>query len=192
LAGALVPLVGTAPTNYNFVAVDYNRETGLVGNGSTKYLDSHYVYPVEYLSNHHIAVYSTSSVSSTMHLAGLDEASKRVRIGFANNVFYTSANSTTVFSSSTAASGTIGLARASASSFTRFDNKTAATVTANSSSSISSVNSYVYTTNTGTNTPQIYYSSARLAFYSHGESLDLALLDARVTTLMSDLAAAIP
>jgi hypothetical protein len=40
LAGALVPLAGTAPTNNNFVDADYNRETGLVGNGSTKYLDS--------------------------------------------------------------------------------------------------------------------------------------------------------
>ena len=40
LNGALVPLVGIAPTNFNFVAGDYNRKTGLVGDGSTKYLDS--------------------------------------------------------------------------------------------------------------------------------------------------------
>jgi hypothetical protein len=33
LAGALVPLVGTAPTNNNFVDADYNRETGLSGMG---------------------------------------------------------------------------------------------------------------------------------------------------------------
>jgi hypothetical protein len=40
LAGALVPLAGAAPSNNNFVDADYNRETGLKGNGSTKYLDS--------------------------------------------------------------------------------------------------------------------------------------------------------
>ena len=40
LTGALIPLVGTVPTNFNFVSGDYNRETGLVGDGSTKYLDS--------------------------------------------------------------------------------------------------------------------------------------------------------
>jgi hypothetical protein len=40
LNGALVPLVGTAPTNFNFVDWCYNRKTGLVGDGSTKYLDS--------------------------------------------------------------------------------------------------------------------------------------------------------
>jgi hypothetical protein len=40
LNGALVPLAGTAPTNFNFISGDYNRKTGLVGDGSTKYLDS--------------------------------------------------------------------------------------------------------------------------------------------------------
>jgi hypothetical protein len=36
------------------------------------------------------------------------------------------------------------------------------------------------------------YSDARLAFYSIGESLNLTLLDARVTTLINAFAAAIP
>jgi hypothetical protein len=35
-------------------------------------------------------------------------------------------------------------------------------------------------------------ANARLAFYSIGESLDLALLDARVTALINAFAAAIP
>jgi hypothetical protein len=35
-------------------------------------------------------------------------------------------------------------------------------------------------------------ANARLAFYSIGESLDLALLDTRVTTLVNAFAAAIP
>jgi hypothetical protein len=36
------------------------------------------------------------------------------------------------------------------------------------------------------------FSNARLAFYSIGENLDLALLDTRVTQLMTDLNNAIP
>jgi hypothetical protein len=40
LAGALTPLKGAAPTNYNFVGADYHRYQGLLGDGSTKYLDS--------------------------------------------------------------------------------------------------------------------------------------------------------
>ena len=35
------------------------------------------------------------------------------------------------------------------------------------------------------------YTAARLSFYSIGEHIDLALLDTRVSTLMTDLAAAI-
>jgi hypothetical protein len=38
LSGALVPLVGGSITNANFVSVDYNRRTGLQGNGTNKSL----------------------------------------------------------------------------------------------------------------------------------------------------------
>jgi hypothetical protein len=38
----------------------------------------------------------------------------------------------------------------------------------------------------------VYTSSSRLAFYSIGESLDLALLDARVTDLINAFAVTIP
>jgi hypothetical protein len=40
LAGALTPLKGAAPTNYNFVGADYHRYQGLRGDKSTKYLDT--------------------------------------------------------------------------------------------------------------------------------------------------------
>jgi hypothetical protein len=38
LSGALVPLVGGSITNANFVSADYNRRTGLQGNGTNKSL----------------------------------------------------------------------------------------------------------------------------------------------------------
>ena len=40
LNGCLVPLKGTAPTNFNFVSADYNRITGLKGDGNTKYINT--------------------------------------------------------------------------------------------------------------------------------------------------------
>ena len=42
LNGVLVPLAGAAPTNNGFVGAgtDYNRKTGLLGNGSSKWLNS--------------------------------------------------------------------------------------------------------------------------------------------------------
>jgi hypothetical protein len=57
LNGALVPLKGHAPTNFNFVAGDYNRKTGLVGDGSTKYLNSNRNNNVDPQNSRHLAVF---------------------------------------------------------------------------------------------------------------------------------------
>ena len=57
LAGALVPLVGTAPTNFNFDSEDYNRKTGLKGNGSDKYLASNRNNNADPKDNKHLSVY---------------------------------------------------------------------------------------------------------------------------------------
>lgn len=40
LNGLLVPVKGTAPTLNNFTIDDYNRKTGITGDGSTKYINS--------------------------------------------------------------------------------------------------------------------------------------------------------
>jgi hypothetical protein len=53
-----------------------------------------------------------------------------------------------------------------------------------------SVNTFVYARSNGGVIQS--FSSARLAFYSIGESLNLALLDARVTTLINTFGAVIP
>ena len=71
LDGALVPLVGGAPTKFNFVSGDYDRETGLVGDGSSKYLDSNGTAATLTQQNSaHIAVYLSSTLVDTS-LAGL-------------------------------------------------------------------------------------------------------------------------
>ena len=57
LNGALVPLVGTAPTNNNFVSGDYNRKTGLVGDGSTKYLNSNLLVNALSATSHALFAY---------------------------------------------------------------------------------------------------------------------------------------
>jgi hypothetical protein len=55
---------------------------------------------------------------------------------------------------------------------------------------VASENIFILATSNGTAAQN--YSNARLAFYSIGESLDLSLLDTRVTTLINALDAAIP
>ena len=78
LNGALVPLVGTAPTNFNFVSGDYNRKTGLVGNGSTKYLNSNRAGNADPQNNQHVSVYLTVKDTSTGNYVGARNPSNLV------------------------------------------------------------------------------------------------------------------
>jgi hypothetical protein len=54
---------GTAPTNFNFVSGDYNRKTGLVGDGSTKYLDSNRAGNADPQNSFHLSTYSTTATT---------------------------------------------------------------------------------------------------------------------------------
>lgn len=189
LDGALVPLKGTAPTNNNFVAADYNRETGLVGDGSTKYLDSNASVSSTGIGqdNHAFSVYISNLGSGTSGLIDLGRGSAGA-IGIHQtppNFAIRSASSTFINRSETAEF--VGLTRASSSIFT------SRLASSNQSHSVTSQSLRpgtvaLYRFSEGTQA----YSDARLSFYSIGESLDLALLDARVSTLMTDIGDAIP
>jgi hypothetical protein len=192
LAGALVPLVGTAPTNYDFVAGDYNRETGLAGNGTTKYLDSNRNNNADPQNSKHLATYvveeATSGASNYPAYLGVPSAEGWSVIYRNNNngslVFAINQNSPRQVAASTV--GFIGVSRSSSSQVTSRASSTNITDSINSETP-ANYNIAVFSNFVPTN-----YSNGRLAFYSIGESLDLARLDARVSTLMSDLAAAIP
>jgi hypothetical protein len=62
--GALTPLVGTAPTPFGFVDANYDRKTGLVGDGSTKYLDSNRNSNTDPQNSFHMFVRVTTADSS--------------------------------------------------------------------------------------------------------------------------------
>jgi hypothetical protein len=57
LSGALVPLVGTAPTPVSFVSGDYNRTTGLLGNGTTKFINSNRSNEADPRNSKHLCVF---------------------------------------------------------------------------------------------------------------------------------------
>jgi len=181
LNGALVPLVGDEPTNVNgnFVAGDYNRKTGLVGDGSTKYLDSNRANNVDPQDNNHNAVYA-QDVGNGAPVIGSSVAGEGI------NIVGTTMRSRNLTGQAgfTLAAGLIGIARNQSNSFLVYNNSNLTNVNIGSNAPDSS-NVVVFR-----GAP--VFSSSRLSFYSIGESLDLALLDARVSTLMSDLAAAIP
>jgi hypothetical protein len=187
LTGALVPLVGAAPTNFNFVSGDYNRETGLVGDGSTKYLNSNRNNNADPQNSKHMAAYAT--VAGTSGSPYVSNTSISAGRSFISNFVQATINRNVLSSVQLLiAPSFLGANRNSASSLDVRANKKTTFFTA--------VNS-----DTPTNTDidifrRVYagdaYANARLAFYSIGESLDLALLDARVTDLINAFGAAIP
>ena len=195
LAGALVPLVGTAPTNNNFVSGDYNRETGLVGDGSTKYLDSNRTATATSPTNYHQAVYmSEKPTVDGSFIRSDDVTTQRYLLYYNVSADETRAISGTAPSAYLGGAGSIetgfkGVSRDNSSTFDARANSTTSTTSASAGAS-TALTSFVFAGNVrGSATA---YSDARIAFYGIGESLDLALLDPRVTTLMSAIGAAIP
>jgi hypothetical protein len=193
LAGALVPLVGPAPTNFNFVAGDYNRKTGLVGDGNTKNLDSNRLCSSDEQNNVHGAVYvSTRDTAAGRYLSGTTFPAVPATGTFAivgNTTGFRARVQASVLnshSSNTAVPVLLGVSRASSASYSWRDGSNSGTQST-ASTGVSTGNYFIFSDNTGGND-----SNARLTFYSIGESLDLALLDARVTTLVNAFAAAIP
>ena len=197
LAGALVPLAGTAPTNVNFVSGDYNRKTGLVGNASNKYLSSNRSVNTDPQNSFHLAVYASSASQASFNnligarLPGDNNSARSIFLEPGIIVAY--ANFSGNFNvSQTFASGFAGVGRLTS---TNANLRVAFTNIIDTSTSLNpSANSLimpVFARRTGTSALD-GYSNARIAFYSIGESVDLALLDTRVTTMINAFAAAIP
>jgi hypothetical protein len=187
LTGALVPLVGAAPTNVDglFVAADYNRKAGLIGNGSTKRLNSNRRDNADPLNSAHVSAFVTEACQFNGRYVGVFSGSAQHReIGVAGGSVRSANISFNAgglgFSGINRANGTQATGRTAGVS-TLYNVVSVAPVTDRFISVFSTLTAFPFS-----------YSSARLAFYSIGESLDLALLDARVTTLINAFAAAIP
>ena len=189
LAGALVPLVGTAPTNVGglFVSDDYNRKTGLLGNGTTKYLNSNRANNADPRNSCHNAVFVTTAASADGHyISGAGENGGNTL--FRSGTSFTHRNRSNPSNTSASASSATGLLghNRSLSNEYIFRHSGANQTFSVSSQATSSTNTHIFALATGAG-----ISNARLAFYSIGESLNLALLDARVTTLIQAIDAAI-
>jgi hypothetical protein len=204
LSGALTPLVGTAPTNVNFVSGDYNRKTGLVADASTKYLNTGRPNNTSPQDNRHAAAYVTTlPASGGMFIGAGGNGIGSTNIGrggiAGDQAFFRSVPSAsdstqnTHFHSTTVSTGFFGQSRSSGTEFLSRQAGVTDTVTstAGTSGTPSSDNVFIFARNTGSGTANSYGAS-RIAYYSLGESLTLSLLDARVTTLFNAIGAAIP
>jgi hypothetical protein len=195
LTGALVPLVGTAPTNAGglFVSGDYDRKTGLVGNGSTKYLDGNRADNVSPQNSNHVSVYSTTAPTVSGNLIGgggvVSAAFTQI---FSSSTFAIGPRNHDSGSSSFGASGLLGFGGSSRSASANYAIRFSGSNTTVTETSLAPTANNLFVFARNNNGSVGNYTNARLAFYSIGESLDLALLDTRVTTLVNALSAAIP
>jgi hypothetical protein len=188
LAGALVPLRGVAPTSFDFVDEDYNRKNGLAGNGTTKYLNSNRNNNADPQDSNHNLVWISSVSTSGIIIGGSDAGgetgSNNVSHSGASVFFRNRASAANSFTGS--ALGLFGTSRSSSASYTYRLNGVTASIT-RASQVPANTNVSIFASGTVAS----FKATGRLTFYSIGEALDMALLDARLTTLLNDFEAAL-
>jgi hypothetical protein len=194
--GALTPLVGTAPDSFNFVDANYNRKTGLVGDGSTKSLSTN-TNAVNFPTLSLAAWLSTSASADGCYIgtfnAAANVSSQCIKLGGQHMTFTRATNGNSSPNRiAGAVSSVTGFVGASLAGVTQTHRSGGSNIVA--SVTVQSDPNAIFGVlgrQTDANTFG-FYSNARLAFYSIGESLDLARLDARVTDLINAFAVTIP
>jgi hypothetical protein len=198
LNGALTPLVGPAPTNFNFVSGDYARKTGLRGDRTSKYLNSNHNNNADPQNNAHQSVWvsqapTSGTATGFLGAEGADPGASQITCGSASPhpIEFRHRNGASATSRGTfAQTGFLGQTRDNAANFvTRLGgvNQTS-TVTSGAPAAVPVV---VFARNSNASVPGLF-SDARLAFYSIGENLNLAQLDSRVAALTIAINGAIP
>lgn len=194
LNGIMTPLVGTAPSPNAFQgdATDYNRKTGLLGNKGTKHINTNRAVTVDNQNNCHIAVYVSTAATSIagefpVYIGGANHHIGRL---VTNGNLFIRSNFTPASVNRTpgGATGLLGASRSVSGEFvSRVNGSNELHQTA--SSDRGAGNHFVF--NVGSaggvgGSP----SNARIAFYSLGSNIDLALLDTRVSALYTAIGAA--
>jgi hypothetical protein len=190
LTGSLVPLAGTAPTNFNFVSGDYAAKTGLKGDGINKRLGSNRNNNADPQDSKHLAVWvsETGAITGTRASIGVgNSAAGTSHMARTTDARFYRLSSSGVFTASigtAGASGFIGASRSSSTGYVVRLNGENTTATATSSSPLAgAINVFARTENDGTS--PISFSLERLAWYSIGEAINLALIEARIAAYMA-------
>ena len=194
LQGCLVPLVGPAPTRFGTAGGwNYNRKTGLAGNGTDNYLSSNRNNNADPQNSNHNAVWVSTAHSQPAAAAvgqylgsGFSDPGRNNLAHAASPVnSFTRSRTATAFDSLQTALGLFGHSRNSASAYTARVNGANTTTSAASATPENAIID-VFRRGTGN------YCNGRLAFYSIGEHLSLTALDPRLTAMRTAIAAAIP
>jgi hypothetical protein len=204
LNGALVPLVGAAPTNFNFVSGDYDRKTGLKGDGATKYLDSNRANNADPQNSVHRAVWITEAMdpvnggilsSGGATFVGADNIG-RLGAGSGNDLLFYSRHDGGVTAGDLAvvenARTTLGLWMLFREDEEVFGGRIAGTeVTQTNTSNTPNANNLFVFARPDELSNAVSITNPRISFYSIGEALDRPALDTRVSDLMTAIDGAI-
>jgi len=196
LPGALVPLVkqpaDSAPARFGTEGGwNYNRQTGLQGNNTNNYINSGRNSNADPQNNQHFSVYLStagSPSSATQLYMGGFSGPGGLSLGIAASQQFSRSQATTfAFSGVSTSTGLTAVSRSLPASYIhRSGGSNNSLNVASQAPADSSILVFREPSS------DVFYTNARLAFYSIGESLDLALLDARVTDLINAIGAAIP
>lgn len=181
---------------------DYSRVTGLVGDGSAKYLDSGRSSNSDPQNNMHYSIHVVSPGSTGIERSHIGTAFSGTANSDLNDINAFADNRLAIRSrnanadagvnlfASPAGSGTgfMGAGRSASGSYTVRRNGASSVVSSGLASTSYTPSSSTYAIFARSGNPASTYSNARISFYSIGESLDLALLDARVTRLVEEIA----
>lgn len=190
LSGALVPLVGAAPTNFNFVSADYNRITGLKGNGSTKYLNTNRANDDDPQEDQHLSVWLSEIGTANSPIFGDD-----ILAGGASLLYHRSSGeylfksrSSSIGAGGSLTAGFMGISRDNSANFNAaLGSGDAVYTVVNQTPSTKDITLFRSLSN-GVN-PSYY--NGRAPFFSAGTSLSLPNLRSRVTTLVSEISEAL-
>jgi hypothetical protein len=204
-SGALVPLAGTAPTNFNFVSGDYDRKTGLLGNGTTKSLRTGLLASALSNTSHHLffngssfpvsvngnfgGVYNGSNLSSLLDIVQALASTRETRSGTAG-VGPGAAGIGSGFTTN----GSVAGCRTSATELRLYQNGLSVASSSQSNTpSLPAIGFGVFARNdNGTQTVPV---AARYNFFSIGDGLNttsMLSLHNRVTALITAFGVAIP
>lgn len=194
LSGALVPLAADmpAPTNFNFVAGDYNRRLGL-GDPSnvSKRLDSNRNNNADPQDNNHNATYitvaATGSAAAYMGASTSTDSVGDNNFGKSGSNYFFRNRTATPFTRTAAGSST-GFAGTSRSITASFTARVAGVDSIFTVTSQTPFNGNVSVFASGSSG---FFANCRQSFYSIGRALNLAILDARITALSNAIQAAI-
>ena len=192
-AGLLVPLRDgmNVGTNINFVSGDFNSKTGLVGDGSSKYINSNRNNNADGQNDHALGAWVTALPSAT-GVRGLIGSNSTTDINIGSSGIFRSGMHTTAYqvrsrftevsdpfnvSSTADALGLVAISRSAGSNFT-FRAKGANTTVTGDSMTPGNFETHVLRS-------QTFYGNQRITLYHIGPALNLATLDGILTEYMA-------